>query len=165
MDLKNFTTLAQEAIQEASTLAIKYDAPELNSFHLLEALLKQTDSPVKSLIKTILTQHKRDYTDLINAITEHNTHQPKIQGTSDFNIARNLQVILIKADNIKEELKESLISCEHLLLALMRYDNTITSFLKDYDITDKLLLQTIKDKPQSQTGESNSDRSELLTSL
>lgn len=163
--MNNFTTLAQEVIQQASTLAIKYDAPEMIPFHLLEALLKQTDSPVKSLVKTIIADNNKDYVTLINAVADYNASQPKIQWSSEFNVSRNLQVILVKADNIKDELKESLVSCEHLLIALIRYDNSISSFLKDYGLTEKKLIQIISNKSQQRVGEELWDRSELLQEL
>ena len=79
MDFKNFTTLAQEAIQQASQLAIKYDAPELTPFHLLEALVGQIDSPVKNILKHILAQGTGDFAAVANSIRDVNLNQPKIQ--------------------------------------------------------------------------------------
>lgn len=165
MNIDNFTTLAQEAIQQASTLAIKYDAPELTPFHLLEALLKQTDSPVKPLTKKILTQRNKEYTSLVNAVSDYNTNQPKVQWSSEFTLSRNLQVILVKADNIKDELKASNVSCEHLLVALIRYYSNIGLFVKDYGLDDKTIVQYIKEKPISNTWDQTQDRLELLESL
>ena len=165
MDLKNFTTLAQEALQEASTLAIKYDASEMTPFHLVESLIKQHNSPVKSVIKTLFEQNHTDYITFVHALTEYNTNQPKIQGSSDFAISRNLQVILVKSDNIKEELHAPLVSCEHLLIALIRYDHQIASFLKEYGITDKNIINVIKDTSQQSSSNETSDRSELLQAL
>ena len=113
----------------------------------------------------IRDRNHTDYITFVHALTEYNTNQPKIQGSSDFAISRNLQVILVKSDNIKEELHAPLVSCEHLLIALIRYDNQIASFLKEYGITDKNIINVIKDTSQQSSSKETSDRSELLQAL
>lgn len=62
-------------------------------------------------------------------------------------------------------MKEALVSCEHLLIALIRYDIAIANFLKPYGINDKSIITTIKDKSTQSTSAESEDNSELLEAL
>src|SRR5574342_1190919 len=51
MNLGNFTIKAAEAIQAAQQLAFNSQNPNIESEHILKALLEQQDSPVEYLLK------------------------------------------------------------------------------------------------------------------
>ena len=51
MNLNNFTIKAQEAIQQAQQLAFNAQNPNIETEHILKALLDQEDSPVEYLLK------------------------------------------------------------------------------------------------------------------
>lgn len=163
--MDNYTELAQQAIQQSSEIAIKYDSSELTPFHLLEGLLKQSWSPVKGLVKSLLTESWDSFEDIISAVIAHNESQPKITGTNEFTISRDLQVMLIKADKIKDDLKATNVSCEHLLLMLVKYDNAIADFLKPYGITTSTLTKAISAKDLQTDASDWADRSDLLEEL
>ena len=162
--MENFTNLAQQALQQASELAIKRDASELTPWTLLEILINQSWSPVKPLLRSLLSTWDHKLDDLLKQVTSHNTSQPSISGTSDFALSRNLQVILVKADAVASELNSSSVSTEHLLLALMQYDTSIAELMKNYNIT----TQNIIDRLQSSEWLTETDdrsREELLEEL
>lgn len=46
-----------------------------------------------------------------------------------------MQSVLIKSDIVAEDLKDTHISCEHLLLALIKYDAEVQQFLATFGIT------------------------------
>ena len=50
MDLNKLTQKSQEAVQEAQTKALRYGHIEVDSEHLLLALLEQTDGLVPRLL-------------------------------------------------------------------------------------------------------------------
>ena len=51
MNLNNFTIKAAEAIQQAQQLAFNLQNPNIETEHILKALLDQEDSPVEYLLK------------------------------------------------------------------------------------------------------------------
>ena len=53
MNLENFTIKAQEALQEASSIANKNDCSEICTEHLLQALLEQKDGLIVPIVERI----------------------------------------------------------------------------------------------------------------
>ena len=51
MNLGNFTIKAAEAFQQAQQLAFNNTNPNIETEHILKALLEQEDSPVEYLLK------------------------------------------------------------------------------------------------------------------
>jgi hypothetical protein len=51
MNLGNFTIKAAEVVQQAQQLAFNAQSPNIETDHLLAALLEQQDSPVEYLLK------------------------------------------------------------------------------------------------------------------
>ncbi len=51
MNLNNFTIKAAEVLQQAQQLAFNAQNPNIETEHLLKALLEQEDSPVEYLLK------------------------------------------------------------------------------------------------------------------
>jgi ATP-dependent Clp protease ATP-binding subunit ClpA len=50
-------------------------------------------------------------------------------------MSQSFQKVLIKADIIVEDLKDTHINCEHLLLSLIKYDDAVSQFLQPYGVT------------------------------
>ena len=51
MNLSNFTIKAAEVVQQSQQLAFNYANPNIETEHILKALLEQTESPVEFLLK------------------------------------------------------------------------------------------------------------------
>ncbi|MFZ1856964.1 MAG: Clp protease N-terminal domain-containing protein, partial [Chitinophagaceae bacterium] len=51
MNLGNFTIKAAEAFQQAQQIAFNAKSPNIETEHILKALLEQEDSPVEYLLK------------------------------------------------------------------------------------------------------------------
>ena len=51
MNLNNYTIKAQELIQQSQQLAFNAGNPNIETEHLLKALLEQDDSPIDFLLK------------------------------------------------------------------------------------------------------------------
>lgn len=82
MNYEKFTNIAQEALQEATELAIRYDSPQVSSFHLLQSLLGQDKSVVRQLIKAVSDEAQtkpKSYSTLLDDVRAYNENQPKIQ--------------------------------------------------------------------------------------
>ena len=148
MDMKKFTTMAQEALQEWFELAIKYDAPQVTWFHLLEALHQQNNSSIKKILQNIMDdalwqKNIKLYNTFPSDLRQYNTNQPKMTGDMQTQLSPQLQQLLIKAEIIVEDLKDTHINCEHLLLALIKYDVHVAAFLKEYAVTYDTVKQKI----------------------
>jgi ATP-dependent Clp protease ATP-binding subunit ClpB len=51
MNLNNFTIKAQEAIAQSQQIAFNLQQPNIETEHLLKALLSEKDSPIEFLLK------------------------------------------------------------------------------------------------------------------
>ena len=51
MNLNNFTIKAQELIQAAQQLAFNLQSPNIETAHLLKAMLEDKDAPISYLLK------------------------------------------------------------------------------------------------------------------
>jgi ATP-dependent Clp protease ATP-binding subunit ClpB len=145
MNYEKFTTMAQEALQEASELAIRYDAPQVTWFHLLEALCQQNTSAVRQILKRAVNENPlQSFDKIINDIHEYNMWQVKIEwGSQQLMMSSVLQTVLVKSQLIAEDFKDRHISCEYLLLSLVKHDSNVASFLARFEIDSKALQQAI----------------------
>jgi ATP-dependent Clp protease ATP-binding subunit ClpB len=144
-----FTVKSQEALQAAQQLAAARRNPQVNSNHLLLALLEQQDSLVLPLLRHLgvdveeVRRHANDAVDLL----------PKLQGnagaTPDFD-SEFLQ-LLQRAEREAKKLGDQYIPSEVLLVALADDRNTEVGATRDE------LIEAIKQlRPQpvaSQTAE------------
>ena len=53
MDIRKFTTNSQQALQSAQALAFEYKHPQIDTIHLLCALLEQEESIVLTVLKKL----------------------------------------------------------------------------------------------------------------
>jgi ATP-dependent Clp protease ATP-binding subunit ClpB len=51
MNLNNFTIKAQEIVQQAQQLAFSDQSPNIETAHILKALINDTDGPISYLLK------------------------------------------------------------------------------------------------------------------
>ncbi len=151
MDYEKFTAMSQEALQEASELAIKYDAPQVTSFHLLEALLQQNSSTVRQILRAVIDEKSVQSPEIKHfgmfgdQLRQYNQSQSKIEGgNTQISLSPSLQAVLVKSSIVADDLKDTHISCEHLLLALIKYDSAIAKFTTEYGITYKDIQNKIE---------------------
>jgi ATP-dependent Clp protease ATP-binding subunit ClpB len=114
MKIDKFTVKAQEALQEATSIARKRDQQEILPEHLLAALLAQKDGLVPPLLQRVgaelsLVQQRLD--EALNKI-------PQVHGGEGGNLAQRSLKVLDQAEEEAIKLKDEYTSTEHLLLAL-----------------------------------------------
>jgi ATP-dependent Clp protease ATP-binding subunit ClpB len=159
MNLNNYTIKAQETIQAAQQVAFNNGNPNIETNHLLKALLSDKDSPVEFLLKrnnvnTSFTETKLD---------ESIDKLPKTQsGEPAQSVSRDMNNVLLKANAVLKEFKDEFISPEHLLLGLLQVNDDTAKTLKAAGLTEKGLITAIKDlrkgdSIKSQTQESQHD--------
>ena len=144
MAYENYTIKTQEALQDASSIALKNDCPEIGVAHVLMALLQQQDGIVPPLVERIGVS----CSDLQNSINQLIQSLPKVQGSAQVYFSSNMQKVLAKAEKEMSNLKDQYLSTEHLLLAISECDDKANDILKskgltieDYDKAKDILLR------------------------
>ena len=142
MNLNNYTIKAQELIQQSQQLAFTAGNPNIETEHLLKALLEQEDSLIDFLLK------KSNVTlNLLEAkLTEALGRLPKAQGAEPAqSISRDLNNALLRTANVLKTFGDEFITPEHLLLVLLQGSDNTARLLKEAGLTEKALLAAIKD--------------------
>ena len=119
MDMNKLTQKSQEALQEAQSLALRAGHMEVDSDHLLLALLAQSDGLVPRLLARINVQTES----LKERLERELQRRPQVSGTGreadKIYITQQLQQLLLKAEDEAKRLKDEYVSVEHLFLALL----------------------------------------------
>ncbi|MEX6687746.1 ATP-dependent chaperone ClpB [Danxiaibacter flavus] len=141
MNLNNYTIKAQEVIQQSQQLAFNGNNPNIETEHLLKALLEQEDSPVEYLLK------KNNVTlNLVeNKLNDQLTRLPKASADPAQTVSRDLNNVLLRANSVLKQFDDEFVTPEHLLLAVLQGNDNTAKLLKDAGLTEKGLVAAIKD--------------------
>ncbi|MBL9134519.1 MAG: ATP-dependent chaperone ClpB [Verrucomicrobiales bacterium] len=117
MNLERFTTKAQAALQDAQNLAYQNSHQELDTLHLLMALVGQPDGLVQPLLQKLGVNTPA----LVNDLQRELAARPKVTGfsSSDLFPSPALKRALDTAEAETRKLHDEFVSTEHLLLALV----------------------------------------------
>jgi len=136
MNLNRFTIKSQEALDRARQIAEEYGHQEINSVHLLLALIQQEEGFTGSLLKKLDIDSGAIENDLKNYLNA----QPKISGIYQTGISRELNDVFSQAEKEAQNLQDEYVSVEHLLLALIS-KGKLPSEINKYGLSkDKILL-------------------------
>ncbi|HCT23166.1 MAG TPA: type VI secretion system ATPase TssH, partial [Chitinophagaceae bacterium] len=142
MNLNNYTIKAQELIQQSQQLAFNAGNPNIETEHLLKALLEQEDSPVDFLLKKTNVTLNLLETKLGEALQR----LPKAQGAEPAqSISRDLNNALLRTANVLKTFGDEFVTPEHLLLVLLEGSDNTARLLKEAGLTEKALVAAIKD--------------------
>ena len=154
MNLNNFTIKAAEVVQQAQQLAFNAKNPNIETEHLLKALLDQKDSPVEYLLK------KNNVTlNLVGSkLSELLDKLPKTDAEPAQMIGREANQVVLRAGSVLQQFGDEFVTPEHLLLALVQGNDPTARLLKEAGLSEKGLITAIRDlrkgaKVQSQTQE------------
>ena len=147
MNLGNFTIKAAEAFQQAQQLAFNSQNPNIETEHILKALIDQEDSPVDYLLKknnvTLnLVESKLD--ELISKL-------PKTSAEPAQQISRDANSVVLRAGGILKQFNDEFITAEHLLLAIVQGNDAAAKLLKNTGLTEKGLIAAIKELRKGET--------------
>lgn len=157
MNLGNFTIKAAEAFQQAQQIAFNAQSPNIETEHILKALLDQEDSPVEYLLKknnvTVnLVESKLD--ELISKL-------PKASGEAAQQISREANNVVLRAGAVLKQFKDEFVTPEHLLLAIVQGNDSTGKLLKNTGLTEKGLIAAIKDLRKGETVTSQTQSQEF----
>ena len=158
MNLSNYTIKAQESIQNAQQFAFNMGNSNIETNHLLKALIDDKDSPIDFFLKRnnvniAFTEAKLD---------ESIAKLPKIQsGEPAQNVSRDLNTVFLKANGTLKQFKDEFISTEHLLLALLQINDDTSKLLKSSGLTENGLITAIKDLRKGDTIQTQTQETQL----
>ncbi|MDE3125178.1 MAG: ATP-dependent chaperone ClpB [Bacteroidota bacterium] len=142
MNLSNYTIKAQETIQAAQQLAFNAGNPNIETNHLLKALLTDEDSSIAYLLK----KNNVNVSFVLNKTDESIAKLPKVQGTEPAQVlGRELNNALLKANASLKQFKDEFVSVEHLLLGILQVNDDAAKILKDAGLTEKGFISAVKE--------------------
>ncbi|MBG1239967.1 ATP-dependent chaperone ClpB [Nostoc sp. NZL] len=141
-----FTEKAWEAIAHTPDIVKQYQQQQIESEHLMKALLEQDGLATGILTKAgVNLQKLRDRTE------QFFQRQPKVSGSSSsVYLGRSLDTLLDRADGYRKEFQDEYISIEHLLLAYAKDDRFGKALFQEFSLNEGKLKDIIKQVRGSQ---------------
>ncbi|MEH1778207.1 MAG: ATP-dependent chaperone ClpB [Nostoc sp.] len=135
-----FTEKAWEAIAHTPDIVKQYQQQQIESEHLMKALLEQDGLATGILTKAgVNLQKLRDRTE------QFFQRQPKVSGNStSVYLGRSLDTLLDRADGYRKEFQDEYISIEHLLLAYAKDDRFGKALFQEFGLDEGKLKNIIK---------------------
>jgi ATP-dependent Clp protease ATP-binding subunit ClpB len=140
MNFNNFTIKSQEAIQQAQQIAQEMEHQQIESEHILKAILDIDENATPFILKK-LNVNLDMFKLLLNKQLDS---YPKVSG-GEIMLSRDAGKTLNEASIIAKKMKDDFVSIEHLLLAIFKSKSTISQSLKDLGVTEKGLKSAIEE--------------------
>ena len=158
MNLNNFTIKAQEAITQSQQQAFNNKNPNIETEHLLKALLSEDDSPIEFLLK----KNNVNVNFVETKIDESINKLPKVQnGEPAQSVSRDMNSVVLRATGALKTFGDEFVSVEYLLLAILQGNDNSAKLLKDAGLTEKGLIAAIKDLRKGATISSQTDETQF----
>lgn len=141
MNLNNFTVKAAEAIQKAQQIAFNHKNPNIETEHILKALLELEDSPIDYLLK----RNNVTVNLLENKLNEQIAKLPTTSGEPAQMIGRDANNAILRAGSVIGKFGDEFVTPEQLLLAILQGNDATSKLLKDAGLTENGLTASIKD--------------------
>ena len=151
MDLNTFTQMSRQAVTDAQAAARRLNHNEVDTWHLLSALLAQESGLVPGLIDKLgLTAGG-----LTLAVDRELERLPKVTGsvdTSKVYVTQAVNDVFTRAEAEAKSLKDEFISVEHLFLGLIEVakPEALRNLFKSFGLDRGKVLKTLKEIRGSQ---------------
>ncbi|MDD6794379.1 MAG: ATP-dependent chaperone ClpB [Clostridiaceae bacterium] len=147
MNVDKMTLRVQQTLNDANLTAVKFNHQQIEVIHLFAALMEQDDG----LIPNLFTKMDVNIKSIKQTIKNKLNSMPKVLGdganSSGVYITRQVDEVLVKAEEISKKFEDSYISVEHLMLAIMDVDKNgaVGEILKQYNITKKDFMKKLQE--------------------
>ena len=142
-----FTERAQDAAARAYEILHRYSHSQVDTEHILLALLEQTDGVVPQILERLAV----DVGALRSRADDVLRNSPRTatiygQGTNQVFITPRLKSIIDRANEEANRLRDEYISTEHIFLALLNERNTaVSKMMAEYGISRDRVADAVKD--------------------
>ncbi|MFM6191671.1 ATP-dependent chaperone ClpB [Planktothrix sp.] len=138
-DPNKFTEKTWEALARTPDLVKQSQQQQIESEHLMKALLEQ-----EGLTKNILSKAGVSVAQFRERTDNFINRQPKITGTiSNVYLGRSLDTLLDRAETYRQEYKDEFISIEHLFLAYPKDDRFGKALFQEFRLDEPKLKSII----------------------
>ncbi len=139
MNIQKFTQNSLQAVQNCEKVAYEYGNQEIEQEHLLYALVSQEDSLILKLLEKMNIQKEL----FVSRVEEALRKRTKVQGGQVY-IGRDLNTVLISAEDEAKQMGDEYVSVEHLFLSMLKHPNKeIKAVFKEFGITRETFLQAL----------------------
>ena len=159
MRLDKLTTAFQQALNEASSLAVARDNPYVEPAHVLAAMLQQADGP-----KALLDRAGANTAALKTAMDTAVAALPSVQGGSGPQASRDLVQLLQAAEKEATKRGDSYVASEMFLLALADAKTDLGGVVRGHGLTRKALeaaIEAVRGGAQVDSAEAEGQREAL----
>jgi ATP-dependent Clp protease ATP-binding subunit ClpB len=145
MDPNRLTQKTQEALHDAQTRALRHGHTQVETEHLLVALLEQSDG----LVPRLFERSQVDVAALRAAVEEHLERLPRTTGPGaapgEIYVSRTLSQLLDTAQREADRLKDEYVSVEHVVLAMIESGSQAAAgrLLKEHGVTRERFLESL----------------------
>ncbi len=140
MNLNNFTTKSQEAIQLAHQIAQEMGHQQIENEHIFKAIPQVDENVLPFILKKLNVNIS-----LLEQILEKELESfPKVSG-GEIMVSREAGKSLTEAGIIAKKMDDEYVSIEHLLLAIFKSKSKIAQILKDQGVSEKHLKAAIEE--------------------
>ncbi|NEP10540.1 MAG: ATP-dependent chaperone ClpB [Symploca sp. SIO2C1] len=134
-----FTEKAWEAIARTPDMAKAAQQQQIESEHLMQALLDQ-----QGLATSIFNKAEVSVPRLRQATEDFIQSKPKVSGSSEsIYLGRSLDTLLDRAESYRKDYKDEYISIEHLILAYLKDNRFGKALFQEFKLNEKKLKSTI----------------------
>ena len=140
MNIQKFTKKSIEAVQNAEKLTREYGNQEVEQEHLLYALMTQE----QGLIPELIGEMGVDVASFTNAVESALNARVKVSGDIQLYVGKYLNDVLMYAEDEAKAMKDSYVSVEHLILAMIKKPSTpIKNIFSNFGITRDAFLKVL----------------------
>ena len=142
MRLDKLTLKSQEALELAQNTAMEQGNPQVDTEHLLYALLTDDQGLCLEILKNLNTDTKA----ILNEVRAALDRLPKQSGAggAEGYFSNRLKSVLQQSFHEMEQFRDEFVSVEHLLMALSEGGGAAEKILKRHGITKDKILSTLE---------------------
>ncbi|MDY4129397.1 Clp protease N-terminal domain-containing protein, partial [Peptostreptococcus porci] len=147
MNAEKMTLRVQNALNDAFSEAVKNSNQQVDSIHLVYSLINQEDG----LISSILEKMNIKIESILGALKNELNKLPRVTGegvnSQGVTATRKINDILVRAESISVDFKDSYISVEHLMLAIfdVEKNTNISKIFAQYNLNKTKFLEVLRE--------------------
>lgn len=152
MDIDKLTVKVQQSLNNAQLAAVKHNHQQVDAIHLFSALISEDDGLIPNIFEKMgvnIDSLRRETENVLDKM-------PKVLGegaqNSSVYATRRFEEILVKSEKIAKKFKDSYISVEHVMMAIMDiHSSDVDSILNRFNINKKDFLEVLSKVRGNQT--------------
>lgn len=141
----NFTTKAKEVIRRSHELALERGVNNVNSYHLLTALIVQDDTPIVSMLERMEVDLVQLTDELLDIIETGQGMGTTVSQNLQMYLTPDLGQVIERSANLAKSMNDQFVSVEHLFLAVLEVPSEAKDLLTKYKVSHEAALKILED--------------------